>query len=211
MRFLSRPRFARALPNTALMAFLLGLGALLLLLPLEGPGGGEAQGGPPPLTCGTERWSVKTGTDADAGYVDLCDVFPTSVTEMGSWPRPRSLPPNNRIDPYEFYVWTVDATLVEFKRESDQDYHLVLEDDQGNTMIAEIPDPRCVGASSVFANYIANARAEFDSVFYVTTSFQYAYVPVTVTGVAFFDFAHGQIGRAPNVVEIHPVLDIQFD
>ena len=47
--------------------------------------------------------------------------------------------------------------------------------------------------------------------FYVTTSFQYAYVPVTVTGVAFFDYSHNKIGRVPNPVEIHPLLDIQFD
>ena len=211
MRLPSRPRFARALPNTALMAFLLGLGALLLSLPSDGPRSGEAHGDPPPVTCGVERWSVKTGTDADAAYVDLYDVFPTSVTEMGSWPRPPSFPANNRIDPYEFYIWTVDATLVEFKRETDQDYHLVLEDDQGNRMVAEIPDPRCVGADSVFADSIAYARAEFDAVFRVTTTFQYAYVPVTVTGVAFFDLAHGQTGHASNYVEIHPVLDIQFD
>jgi hypothetical protein len=27
-----------------------------------------------------------------------------------------------------------------------------------------------------------------------------------VTGVAFFDFDHGQTGVAPNAVELHPVL-----
>lgn len=27
-----------------------------------------------------------------------------------------------------------------------------------------------------------------------------------VTGVAFFDFDHGQTGVAPNAIELHPVL-----
>jgi hypothetical protein len=35
-------------------------------------------------------------------------------------------------------------------------------------------------------------------------------VPVTVTGVGFFDRIHGQTGVAPNGIELHPVLDIQF-
>jgi hypothetical protein len=28
-----------------------------------------------------------------------------------------------------------------------------------------------------------------------------------VTGVALFDFKHGQTGVAPNAIELHPVLD----
>ena len=35
-------------------------------------------------------------------------------------------------------------------------------------------------------------------------------VEVDVTGVGFFDFAHGQVGLAKNCVELHPVLDINF-
>jgi hypothetical protein len=160
--------------------------------------------------CGTERWSVKTGTDPDAASVDLSYAWPTTVSEMSSWPRPGFIPRNNRVDPYEFIVWSVDATLIKFKSETDEDYHLVLMDDSGNTMIAEIPAPNCVGGQSPFVDYIANARFQFDSVFDVTGRFQDVSVPVTVTGVGFFDFAHGQTGRAPNLIELHPVLDIQF-
>ena len=212
MNVLNRRRFAKALPTAAMMAFLLGLLTLLFVLPWEGPGSSEVQGHPPPPTgCGVERWSVKTGTDPDAHSIDPWLVHLTSVTEMGRWPQPHTLPPNNRIAPYEFYRCIVDATLVEYVGESDRDYHLVLQDHQGNRLIGEIPDPACVGANSPFAHEIANARAQFNAVFHVTSNFQYAYVPVTVTGVAFFDFAHGQTGHAPNYVELHPVLDIQFD
>jgi hypothetical protein len=40
--------------------------------------------------------------------------------------------------------------------------------------------------------------------------FTYVSVPVTVTGVGFFDYQHGQDGVAPNAIELHPVLSVTF-
>src|SRR5260370_31878607 len=119
-------------------------------------------------------------------------------------------PPYNRIDPYDFYVFTMDCTLWKFKKETDMDYHLVLRDDAGQTIISEIPHPGCVNDASLFKDYIISARDEFNAVYTPTSSFQTVNVPVTITGVAFFDFLHGQTGVAPNGIELHPVLDIQF-
>jgi hypothetical protein len=34
--------------------------------------------------------------------------------------------------------------------------------------------------------------------------------PAIVTGVGFFDYDHGQTGNAPNILELHPVLKIEF-
>ncbi len=31
-----------------------------------------------------------------------------------------------------------------------------------------------------------------------------------MTGTGFFDFLHGQTGVAPNGIELHSVLDLQF-
>lgn len=36
-------------------------------------------------------------------------------------------------------------------------------------------------------------------------------IPVRITGVAFFDRPHGQTGRALNGIELHPLLDIEFN
>lgn len=162
-------------------------------------------------SCGVERWSVKTGTDPDAGLVDLAHPVQQTIAYLDSLTPPATLPANARVQPTETTVFIVNATLVEYKLETDSDYHLVLKDAAGNTMIAEIPDPACVGAGSPFASGIQNARTEFDSQYAVTTSFQTADIPVRVTGVGFFDFEHGQTGVAPNAVELHPVLDIVFD
>jgi hypothetical protein len=77
-------------------------------------------------------------------------------------------------------------------------------------MISEMASPACVASSSRLLPGIQNARSEFDARYTVTSSFQTANVPVTITGVGFFDFLHGQTGVASNGIELHAVLDIQF-
>jgi hypothetical protein len=165
--------------------------------------------------CGQERWSVKTGTDADSGSVDLTSPQKTTIAQLIALTPPRPIPASTRFSPTEKTVFVVNATLTDYKLEGgwhgDSDYHLVLQDEQGNTMVAEIPSPGCVGSGSPFAGPIASARTKFDSQFTATSSFQNANVPVQVTGVGFFDFAHGQHGAAPNVIELHPILDIVFN
>src|SRR6266704_4145901 len=161
-------------------------------------------------SCGVERWSVKTGTDADAGKINLQSTTATTIASLAALPAPASLPSNNRIMPTETTVFQVRATLTEYKLEADSDYHLVLSDGSGHTMIAEIPDPACVGSSSPLLTSIEKARSEFDAKYTPTGSFQTANVAVTVTGVGFFDFLHGQTGVAPNGIELHAVLDVQF-
>jgi hypothetical protein len=160
--------------------------------------------------CGVERWSVKTGTDSGATSIDLNSSSPTTISSLVAGSAPQPIPVNSRVQPTETTVWTLNATLVEFKLENDSDYHLVLSDGAGNTMIAEIPSPNCVNASSPFASAIAQARSQFDATFTVSSSFQQANVPVQVTGVGMFDFLHGATGAAPNGVELHPVLKINF-
>jgi len=161
-------------------------------------------------SCGVERWPVKTGTDADAGLINLQSTTQTTIAALSSLPAPTTLPANNRIQPTETIVFQLDATLTEYKLEPDSDYHLVLSDGSGNTLISEIPSPACVGSTSVLLPGIQNARSEFDALYTATSSFQAANVPVIVTGVGFFDFLHGQTGVAPNGIELHAVLDLKF-
>lgn len=161
--------------------------------------------------CGVERWSVKTGTDPDAGKVNLNSSSNTTIASMRAIPAPSPIPSNNRVAPTETTVWVINATLTEFKLENDSDYHLVISDASGNTMITEIPSPTCVGSTSPFLSAIQNARAKFDAQFTATTSFQTVNAPVQIIGVGMFDFLHGQTGVAPNGIELHPVLDIIFN
>ncbi|HEY6351498.1 MAG TPA: alkaline phosphatase family protein, partial [Candidatus Angelobacter sp.] len=161
--------------------------------------------------CGVERESVKTGTDPDASKVNLNAPTSNTIVNMRAFTTPSPIPPNNRVAPAETTLWVINATLTLFKLESDSDYHLVIQDASGNTMITEIPAPMCVGSSSPFLSAITSARAKFDAQFTATTSFQTANIPVQITGVGMFDFPHGQTGAAPNQIELHPVLDIIFN
>ena len=93
----------------------------------------------------------------------------------------------------------MDATLTFYKRETDLDYHLVLDDGAGHTLIAAIPSRACILSSTLprvlvsspFGPGIANARAKFDASLTAGTSVQVANIPVRVTGIG-FDPAQGE-------------------
>ena len=160
--------------------------------------------------CGVERWSVKTGTDPDASKVSLSTYISTNIYNMWSSTRPSSLPANNRVAPRETNQYRITGTLTKYKLETDSDYHLVIQDSSGRTMIIEIPSPNCVGSGSPFLSGIRNARNEFDAKLTATTSFKSVSAPIAIRGVGFWDYLHGQTGVAPNGIEVHPVLDIAF-
>ncbi len=183
----------------------------------ENPSGDEeereatvAHPGSTTASCGVERWSVKTGTDADASKINLGSTTSTTIAFLAGLSAPSTLPANNRIAPTEETVFQLQVTLVEYKLETDSDYHLVLSDNSGHTMIAEIPDPACVGAGSPLLSAITASRNTFNGKFTPTSSFKTANIPVTLTGVGFFDFLHGQTGVAPNGIELHAVLRVNF-
>lgn len=175
-------------------------------------------------SCGVERWSVKVGTDPDVNSIDLNNVVPTTIFDLGSIPAPidpPGPPDNARVAPTETTVYQVNALMTFYKKETDVDYHIVLQDPAGHTLIAEIPNPACILAPnpsgpgrilvpSPLGPGIAASRAKFDARLTATTFFQTANIPVQVKGVAFFDFEHGQTGIAPNGIELHPVLEINF-
>ena len=141
--------------------------------------------------------------------------------------------------PEEKSEYTVSGYIAFFKHEADGDYHVVLTDDTnqyaqgkepgtGHSVVVEIPDPGCFpghsgagSSSSRFGQDITEARDAFEQ---ATQNVDGAAIPaksipVTVTGVAFFDFYHGQTGHAVvqttpdgrrDVVELHPVTRIDF-
>src|SRR6476469_7011785 len=95
--------------------------------------------------CNSERWAVKTGTDQDVSQVNLNSNVSTTIQSLTALASPKSIPENKRINSTEKTVWVINATLVKFIHAYDSDYHMVLKDSAGRTMIAEIPDPNCVG------------------------------------------------------------------
>ena len=166
------------------------------------PGNYTKNGG----SCGTERWTVKVGTDSAAPGLSLVPQLTTIATLVAL---PAAGAGNSRESPTETTLFELrDVTLTEIKSESDSDYHLVVSDGS-KTMIVEIPYPTCT-TGSPWTCFITRARAEVDSMFTVTSSPQNPARVITVRGFGFFDVLHGQTGVAPNGIELHPVLQICF-
>jgi hypothetical protein len=157
-------------------------------------------------SCGSERWNIKTGTDSGASAISLSPQSSSIATLVAL---PAAGGGTGRESPTETTVWELkDVTLTELKAESDSDYHLVISDG-AKTMIAEVPYMSCA-TSSAWTCFISRSRSEIDAKYTVTTTPQYPSTTITLRGVGFFDFAHGQNGVAPNAIELHPVLEICF-
>jgi hypothetical protein len=157
-------------------------------------------------SCGVERWSIKTGTDSGARSVNQKALVPSNIFHLRTLPAPSSPPVISRVKPVETSVYSVSAILLRYKYEVDSDIHLVIADTGGRTMIAEIPAPQCVGASSPFLPSIKYVRSKFTGQFHPSSSWHRVNTKVQIAGVGFFDFKHGQSGVAPNAIELHPVL-----
>jgi len=163
------------------------------------------------VQCGEERWPVKTLSDQDAAQVNFTPAQ-SSVAELRSLVPSASLPSSSRIAPTELTVFTVTAQVVEMKLEEDRDIHLVIGEpsDPSATMITEFPDAdQCNGAvASAHAQEMRTVRAALVAAFGQPSSSQFTRLTGTVTlsGVGFFDFLHGQTGVAPNGIELHPVM-----
>jgi hypothetical protein len=167
--------------------------------------------------CGVQRWPVKTGTDSDIGSVDLSHATPSRIADLINLAEPDDRPQSNRVGPTETTVVTLDATLTFWKFENDpksgdSDYHLVLEDANGNSLVGEIPFPGCVGDESPLKDRITAARALFDS--QVKPKGHNVHIPVRITGIGFFDLhsqGHNPTGSANNGIEIHPIFNLELN
>jgi hypothetical protein len=163
------------------------------------------------FACGTERWPVKTGTDRDARRVANLPK-PTTIAQLVSIVAPAhpERRRTSRFAPTELAAFQIAGILKVIKRELDDDYHLVIADPANPrvTMIVEAPDPRCA-LGRQFLDNISFVRQVLDQRFGEIIRLE-PNVPVTVTGVAFFDRLHHQEGVPPNGIELHPILVIAF-
>jgi hypothetical protein len=163
------------------------------------------------LACGSERWQVKVLKDHSVAEINFTPK-PETLHALRELPAPEGLRAMNggiRL-PQEKQVYIVDALLIGFKREADGDLHLVLADpvDRAKTMIAEIPSTAC--AAREYAQQFKQAAGAVTAIHSAGPAYRRLPKPVrvSVTGVLFFDFIHGQTGVAPNGVELHPVLSL---
>jgi hypothetical protein len=139
--------------------------------------------------CRVERWTVKTLQDR----LLLLSVETVSLHYLVTRPAPASLT-SGRL-PFEHHVFRVVAAVIAIRSEADQDFHVILRD-HGETMIAETPALSCTVRATLKLRAQMNAARRAARVC----------ARAAVTGVAFFDFDHGQSGVARNAIELHPLL-----
>lgn len=165
--------------------------------------------------CGLERWRVKTLSDDDASQVNPQPVNAT-VESLRLIPAPTNKPADARAAAPERTTYRVRGRIIGWKLEDDHDFHLVLasETSAAKTMIVEVPDGGCRWACSSASehDFSAARKAVTDALGHPSKTYRKLHPArrVTVVGVGFFDFIHGQTGVAPNGIELHPVLSIDF-
>lgn len=186
-----------------------------------------------------ERWAVKVGADADAriDFGAASGPVSTTVEDLAAAPRQARIENvGTRYSPYETTLWTVEGEIVAFGVAPDGDYVLVVRGARPenlstaeqadysklagthfeDTIIAAIPDPARVPAASIWRAQIRAVRAQFDQEFsgerHPGPVMRRLFSPVKVrlVGAGFIDFDHGQDGRAPSAVSLHPVLKMDL-
>lgn len=166
-------------------------------------------------TCGVLRWPVKTMSDPDAGTVRR-NPEGAAISTLRAFPAPKVRPQNGRANAIEETEFGVTGNIIKWGLEPDSDLHLVLADanNPSQTIVLEVPDTTCVtGATKDVRDSIAIVRQDVVRALGpppVGITPLNAPVPVTVTGVGFFDFGHSA-GHPPNAFELHPLLSIRFD
>lgn len=165
---------------------------------------------PSGLACGVERWAVKTLSDPAATSVDFANVRQTTIRELNQFPTRCSGLPSSRTYAEEFRFFEIVGRVTYVRREDDRDYHVALEDlsDPSYSIVTEVADPMCSGAiSSPYAGSMQVARDQLLSISSGQPGTLLGSI-IRVRGVGFFDFNHGQRGRARNCMELHPLLSI---
>jgi hypothetical protein len=165
------------------------------------------------VKCGQERWAIKTLSDPDTALINFSELRPTTVTEQIHIERPEG-----RIEerqPSETSEYVFDCNLIGYKREKDQDFHIVVADiTTGEMMVIEIASPECesVKKSGRYLQMKAVHDWFEENIGTPHASFYRLAQPkeIRVTGIGYWDFLHGQTEMAANGREVHPVLSMQL-
>lgn len=155
--------------------------------------------------CGEERWAVKILQDSEAVL-----IYPTPVETTVPQLRSIHAPPYSASrgrNETELTTYRIVVYVIGVKLETDGDIHVVVAETPSTkaTMIVEFPSAEC-------APEFATVREKFVRLLGRPPTAKYRKrvkpLRVELVGTAFFDLLHGQVGVAPNGIELHPVLDV---
>lgn len=166
------------------------------------------------IVCeGVERWPVKTLADPMAPLAFKADAVDVSIDMLSGLPgknKSEFLKADNTRWPEEQRLYKIRGTVVGVKRESDEDFHIVVQSlTTKKTMVVEIPNGACTPKE--FRDLFTGLQAAFVEQVAAPTA-KYKALPkadrkvVDFAGPGFFDIVHGQKGVAKNGFELHPVV-----
>lgn len=198
---------------------LLGVASAQSEKPADKPATGAEAAKPAAIKPGKDRWPVKTGADLDAGEVARHPKKAT-VEQMLAFPRPIDMPlsesnpfyQDRRARPVETSIWTVEADVTQVQLMPDGDYRVTIRGASGQTMVLEMPnpDPAFVDPKGPFAAKIKTARTQFDSKMQPEHTPKPLTLHARITGIGFFGRAWGKKKVTGNLVQLHPVLNIEW-
>jgi hypothetical protein len=153
------------------------------------------------------NWVFKVGTDHDAGKVSL-EPVPTTIDALLAFPHVDRPDDGSRIVPVELTTWVVrDVEMRGFQRAPDGDVHMIVADEHGHTIIIEVTPPFCTPETSPWREQITAVRQVVDDEIPMAL-LGWRHLVLSVAGIGYFDYQHGQFGVAENGIELHPVLSI---
>jgi hypothetical protein len=206
--------------------------ALLLAAGLNSPGAGAQTAGasvdkprasPPARAAaakpGKDRWAIKTASDAEAREI-AATPSKSTVEELLAIPRPLDMPSDgsnpffqqHRARPAETTVFSVEADVVDCRLMPDGDYRVTVRGASGKTLALEMPDPapEFVDPHGKFVGQIKESRDVFGAKFQPERKLKPVMGHARITGVGFFGRTYGSQKADGNLIQIHPVLKIEW-
>lgn len=173
----------------------------------------------PTIKPGRDRWEIKTAADRESREIDPKPEKST-VEKLLAIPRPVDYPldgsnpffQSHRARPAEMTVFSVEADVIDCRLMPDGDYRVTIRGASGKTMVLEMPkpDPEFVDPTSKFAPDIKAAREQFDKKFKPETKAAAINGHARISGIGFFGRTYNGRKAEGNLIQLHPVLKIQW-
>ncbi len=155
---------------------------------------------------GKERWQIKTLNDTLNYQIDSVPIK-TNVGELNKIIRPNGIRNSTPRLSEEKKTYIIDCVVLDYKKQEDGDYHLVVSDLNNYTnytIIVESVLPRYVNKK-----YYTKIKKTRDFILRKINKKQLKGYSFKIKGIAFFDLIHNQKGKAINDLELHPILEIK--
>jgi hypothetical protein len=175
--------------------------------------------GTPTKTRERDRWLIKTASDAEAQEINA-KASASTVEKLLAIPRPLDMPldgsnpffQQHRARPAETTVFSVEADVIDCRLMPDGDYRVTVRGHSGKTLVLEMPNPtpEFVDPKSKFAGQIKAARDQFSAKFKPETKSQPLTGHARISGVGYFGRVYGNRPAEGNLIQLHPVLNIEW-